>query len=135
MDYRSFDWLMENVKIRFNSWVPRLLQSGAISPGRTIYFRDAKNPLSIPFDFFIHELFHVYQRERHKEKLWTGFKWLANFYFHIRHRVEFIYYFFGVWNVWKAHDKISYEIEAHNESKLMTRGENSFYNHIMRRQE
>lgn len=133
MDYRSFDWLNANVKIRFESWVPKLLRSGAISPGRTIYFKDKQTPNDIPVAFFIHELFHVYQREWHKEKLWTGFKWLANFYFHIRHRIEFIYYFCGVWSVWKAHDKISYEIQAHNESKRMTAGERDFYNETIRR--
>lgn len=125
MDYRTLVWLNENVEIRFNSWVPKLLQSGAISPGRTIYFREQKQNIGI--HLFVHELFHVYQREQLKENLWTGFKWLANFYFHIRHRVEFIYYFFKFWKVWSAHDAISYEVSAEFSSKRYTQGEYDFY--------
>lgn len=129
MDYRSFDWLEKHVKFKWESWVAKFLRSGAISPTYTIFYADKKETVSL--DFFVHELVHVYQREEIRAKLWGILKWTAPYYFHIRHRLEFIWYFLGTFNTWKAHDKISFEINAEEVAKKPTKGEKEFYNYII----
>lgn len=123
MDYRTYHWLMDNVELKLDHWLPKLFKSGDLAPFYTIYFSQKAPTLQL----FRHALQHIYQKEELKKKLWPGFKWVANLFFRLYHTNQFLYYFVQLWNVWKAHDKIDLEIEADNVSTDLTEGEISFY--------
>lgn len=92
--------------MKYNHWLPKLINVNAIVLFQTIYYAMPKAKVSDRLRR--HEEKHV---EQQKEK--------GSLVFKIKYVYEFIINYIRYWKFWKAYRNISYEIQA-REAEIMT---------------